>query len=177
MEFTSGIQLQHRLANTLPMKRLRRARSRSACLSLSASLPLNLPIRLRKEVRFTARIPVSPSFTQGWHRRCLILDRQAKSLTATLSRSSSRLSRWSLESRVATPALLATQRESPTLATIRLRDRPSNRTTSPVEPLVSPSCSHRRPQNRQVHCADGVRKSNSAINVVKTRLQRWNRCL
>lgn len=62
-------------------------------------------------------------------------------LTATLSRSSARLSRWSLESRAAIPALLATQRESPTLATIRPRDRASNKTTSPVEPLESPSCS------------------------------------
>lgn len=78
-------------------------------------------------------------------------------LTATLSRSSARLSRWSLESRAATPALLATQRESPTLATIRPRDRPSNRATSPVDPLASPSCSYRCRQDRWMYCADGVR--------------------
>lgn len=61
-------------------------------------------------------------------------------LTDTRSRSSGRLNRWSLESLAACPALLATHRESPTFATSRQRERPSKRTTSAVDPLVSPSC-------------------------------------
>lgn len=62
-------------------------------------------------------------------------------LTTTRALSSGRLRRWSLESRAANPPpQLATQRESPTLATRIERERPSNTTTRAVDPLVSSSC-------------------------------------